>query len=117
MAPRRIDVGAVVQRNPAGGDLLGRHVRRRADELAGHRHARLLQHAGQAEVVDAQPAVGRQQQVGRLDVAVDDALLVGVIQGVGHLGDHARPGVEVAAARSRARRRSARRGRRAGLAT
>ena len=40
-----------------------------------------FQHPRQAEVVDAQPAVGREQQVGRLDVAVDDAVLVGVIAG------------------------------------
>ena len=41
-----------------------------------------------------QPAVGRQQQVGWLDVPMGNALLVGVVQGVGHVGDHGRGPVE-----------------------
>ncbi len=54
--PKRVDVCAMIQKRASRGDLLGRHVRRRAHELAGHRHARLLQHPRQAEIVDAQSA-------------------------------------------------------------
>ena len=42
--------------------------------------AQQLRHA---EVADLGPAVAGQQDVGRLQVAVDDALLVGVVDGAG----------------------------------
>ena len=45
---------------------------------------------GQAEVGDPDVAVVVEQQVRRLDVAVQDPLAVGVVQGLGHL--HADPG-------------------------
>ena len=41
--------------------------------------------AGQAEVGDPEFAVVVEQQVGRLDVAVEDAVLVGVVEGLGRL--------------------------------
>ena len=40
---------------------------------------------GQAEVGHPDGPVGVEQQVRRLDVAVEDPLVVGVLQGVGHL--------------------------------
>ena len=46
---------------------------------------RLGQGAGQAEVGDAQPAVVAEQEVGGLDVAVDEAAAVGVVEGPGGL--------------------------------
>ena len=100
----RINVGAVVQGRPPGGNLLRRHVGGRADELAGRRHPRLLQYQGQPEIVDAQPAGWCQEEVRRLDVAVDHPLLVGILQAVGDLGDHPGHSVEVAAARVEHRR-------------
>ena len=100
----------MIQRGPAGNDLLRRHVQRRAHELAGRGHAGLLMHAGQAEVIDAQPTGRRQLQVRRIDVPVDDALVVGVVQGVGHLSHQAGDGVEVAAAGRERRRAVPRRG-------
>ena len=75
-------VGARV--DPGAGELLGRHVRRRPDDRAGLRVvaagddagvAAALRgvQAGDAEVGDAHAPVGADEDVVRLDVAVDDA--------------------------------------------
>jgi hypothetical protein len=62
---------------PAGGRL-GRHVLGSAQDLAGARLVvRALEEPGQAEVRDLQPAGGGAEDVGGLEVAVDDAALVG----------------------------------------
>ena len=65
--------------------LLGAHVAQRAEQVAGHGQAGLGVELGQAEVGDPEAAAGVEQQVGRLDVAVDDAERVGVVQGLGRL--------------------------------
>ena len=63
------------------GNLLGRHVLRRADDHAGHRHARRLVAMRDAEIEEAQHARALgDQQVGGLHVAMDDAALVGVTE-------------------------------------
>ena len=56
------------------GDLLGRHVAAGADRLTVGRQPRAVEIAGQAEVADLHVPVGREKQIGRLQVAVDDAL-------------------------------------------
>src|ERR1043165_6461104 len=79
------DVGAGVDR--LGGDLLGRHVAGRADDGAGRgemprglvavaarRH--VLGELGEAEVEDLHAAVGRDEEVLRLEVAMDEPLFV-----------------------------------------
>ena len=74
------DVGALGDR--AAAEDLGRHVARRAD---GDRPvARLAELARDAEVDEHDAAVGH-DQVLRLDVAVDDVLLVDVVQGLARL--------------------------------
>ncbi len=65
----------------AGGlaqGAFGREVEAGADDLAGggERGAGVVEEAGDAEVADLQGAVGVQQEVGGLDVTVDDALRV-----------------------------------------
>ena len=60
-------------------DLLGRHVRERAEHRPGLRVERrrgALAHARDAEVEHLEPAVGHDEQVVGLDVAVDDPLCV-----------------------------------------
>ena len=102
-----VDVRAVVERGAPGGDLLGRHVDRRAHELAGDGHARLLEHAREAEVVDAHPPVRREEEVRGLDVVVDDPVFVRVVERLGHLGQPSRDVVEVFAPRAEGGRRFA----------
>ena len=80
-----VDVAAVVDDHALGERLLGAHVAERAEQVAGHRHAGVLFDAGQAEVGDPELAGVVDQEVGRLDVAVEDAVLVGVVEGFGGL--------------------------------
>src|SRR5207248_8269688 len=64
-------------------DLLGRHVADGAEDRAALRVQRLadrLEELGDAEVENLQPPVAREEEVGRLQVAVDDALVVGRAQ-------------------------------------
>ena len=64
--------------------LLGGHVAGRAQDRVGRRQAASVQRLGQAEVGDLGRAVGGQQDVARLQVAMDDSMPV-------RLGDAARP--------------------------
>ncbi len=76
-------------------DLLGTHVRRRADRQAGARQLLGLGHLGDAEVGDHCPAFVVDQNVARLDVAVDHAAAVRIAERAGDLaqdGLHHRDG-------------------------
>ena len=61
------------------------HVADGAQDVAGVRQVVGLGRLGQAEVGHPDVAVVVQQEVRRLDVAVEDALAVGVLQRLGHL--------------------------------
>src|SRR5262249_6197292 len=82
-----IDVAARVDAPGTDVRLFGAHVLRRAHDRTDQRFGglvgqRLLDRLGDAEVDDLRERlalVPRDQDVGRLDVAVDDALLVGVL--------------------------------------
>ena len=89
---------------PSGRELLGRDVVERAHGLARAGHFVVLSvcalEAGQAQVEDLHLPGGRDHQVRRLDVAVDQPVLVGVLQPEGRLpdqlagvGDRQRPAV------------------------
>ena len=97
----RPDVGPVVDRLALG--LLGTHVRRRAQDHARggamdaqRRRARcggrpvgvLLQHLRQSKVEDFHLAVRRHLDVGRLEVAMDDAFFVRRFEGICDLARH-----------------------------
>ena len=75
--PRRVEIGALVDRGAAR--LLGREVLRRADDRAGLGH---LARAGpgDAEVGDLDATFAVDDHVVRLDVPVDDPVLVRVAQ-------------------------------------
>src|SRR6185369_10636390 len=60
-------------------ELLGRHIRGRAEHGTGLRILRRLD-ARDAEVGNFDLAVGPDDDVGRLDVAVNDAVIVGIIE-------------------------------------
>ena len=79
--PEGIDVGAGV---PLAAESLGGHVPQGADDIAGARQPFFLG-LGQAEVGDPDDTGCIQQQVGGLDVAVDDPPSVGVRQRPGRL--------------------------------
>ena len=77
MSPRRSEVPP---------EPLGCHVAERAHQLARLRQILPLRELGQAEVGHPDVAHRVQQEVRRLDVAVQHAAQMGVLQGVGHLG-------------------------------
>ncbi len=83
--PHREDVAAVI--DGVAAHLLRRHVVRRADDHADLRQPRLAG-AGDPEIQDLQDVrVAAENQVGRLDVAVDDAVLVGEGEAAADLDD------------------------------
>ena len=89
-AAQAVDVRPAI-RLVAIESLLGGQVIGRAEHvlLVGHRERRLVVFGqlGQAHVEQLHRAVPVDQAVGRLDVAMDQAHLMGVLQAVGHLGD------------------------------
>ena len=66
-------------------EVLGGHVAVRAGPVDGGRPVGLVRLSGDAEVGEEDPAFSIQEQVRRLDVAVDDPLPVGMGQGSGRL--------------------------------
>ncbi|MEZ5137640.1 MAG: hypothetical protein R2711_02330 [Acidimicrobiales bacterium] len=82
--PQRVEVGAPVDGTVL--DLFGREVLGGADHGAHGGEVARFGRLGDAEVGHQDPPVGRQQDVGRLDVAVHQAGGVGGAEGVGHLG-------------------------------
>ena len=101
-APEREEVGARVEL--AAGRLLGRHVRGRAHRRTGHGHVRngpgldgrlglhrrccgrpAVGQLGEAEIEDLQVIAVADEQVRRLDVAVDDAARVRRLERLGDL--------------------------------
>ena len=80
-----IDIGPAVDGLHEG--VFGRHVLRRADAGAGARQARrLVQHLGDAEIGQQGTHVPAHQNVAGFDVAVDQALLVRMVQRSRQLG-------------------------------
>ncbi len=79
--PQRVDVAASIGAMPLAGRLLGRHVPRGPHDPALDGEGRLVRlAAGQAEIHDDRLASAVDHDVRRLEVAVDDAGLVGVVQ-------------------------------------
>ena len=95
--PQAVDVGGGGQRPFRAGGLLGGHVAGRADDGARAASGSLspLDALGQAEVGDVRLALGVEQDVGRLEVAVQDAALVGVVDRPGHRRQQPRPPARV----------------------
>ncbi len=94
----RVDVGLA-------GRLLGRHVAGRAHHVAGRRDRRLAREARDAEVdqLDVLDASSQQEEVGRLDVAMNDPTRMGGCERLGHLQaqGHDLPRLQVAPAEPR----------------
>ena len=98
---QRVDVGPVIDDPAAGRRLLGAHVPQRSEDVAGHRQAAVGLHARQAEIGDPEVAMHVNQQVGGLDVAVDDPLAMGIIEGLGGLQAQVGHGAEIGTAAGR----------------
>ena len=98
-----VDQGNLPQR------LLGTHVTQRAHQVAGPRQGGVGLAAGESEVGHPELAVAVQQQIGGLDVAMDDAAFVGRVQGRRRLNSQAnhRPKILAAARRPRGQQRAA----------
>ena len=94
----------MVHHRPFAEGLLRTHVAERPQQVARHGQAGARLAMGQPEIGDPQVGVQINQQIGRLDVAMHHAHLVGVFQGEGGL--HAQPGhgAEIGPARERLRR-------------
>src|SRR5690606_17522403 len=73
-----VDIRSSIERDPVRRDLFGRHVRRRAEEISrdGESVALLVLLANEAEVEDDGLAVRRDEDVGGLDVPMDQPSLV-----------------------------------------
>ncbi len=83
--PQGINVGRRPHVAPIPSRLLGRHVVGRTHDLAGTgQSAVILQLLRQTEISDARIAVPVEQDVGRLQVTVDHAAPVGILDGVGN---------------------------------
>ena len=95
MTPRRVYVGPGRQAPPIPAGLLRGHVQRSPDLLIGERLGGVVgQDAGHSEVGHdrlerAAPIRRRQEHVAWLEVAVEDAVLVGVLDGPGECPDDA----------------------------
>ena len=86
----REHVGARIDGTRLAGQLLPAHVRQRAEHLAGARHLRVLVAAGDlgdAEVEHLHLPGFVDKHVARLEIAVDDAAQVRVVDGLAD-GDH-----------------------------
>ena len=80
----------MVEPDALGRHLLRAHVGVRTRELARHRQERVVAHARQAEVRQLRAVVRRDQDVLRLDVAVDHAGLVRGLEPLGQRGHQLR---------------------------
>jgi hypothetical protein len=76
----RIDIAAVIDDPASGEDLLGAGVAQRAEHLAGDREPSIARDLGQPKVGDPELPAQVQQQISRLDVAMHDSRLVGVLE-------------------------------------
>ena len=79
----RPDVGPAIQPVGLATNLLGRHVRKRAGYLSASQSLNLFIDR-QAEIADFRPTVNVEQDVGGLQVAMDQSHGVGVMKRVGH---------------------------------
>ena len=74
----------MINRRSIAKHLFGRHVSKRAHDVAGHRQALTVGPQSQPKVCQPQFAAAVQQQIRWFDVPVHNARLVRMLQGIGH---------------------------------
>ena len=83
-----IDVGGRTDFATIPPRLLGRHVARRAHDLAAGGQSAVAQHLfGEPEVGDAGSSTLVEKDVARLEIAMDHTSLVGILDGLGDFED------------------------------
>src|SRR5690242_8043173 len=75
----------MIEQHALTARLFGTHVTQSADEIAGLRQPRLGVKLGQPEVSDPHVATGFDEYVGRLDITMNDAQTMRVINRPRHL--------------------------------
>lgn len=81
---QRVDIGGGTDLAMSPGGLLGGHVVRRTERLAGEGEIERFPEAfGQSEVGQMGLIVGVDEHVGRLEVAMKNAVGMGVVDGLG----------------------------------
>lgn len=76
--PHRVDIGTSVER--LGKDLFGGHIQEGADGHTDLGLALAADDLGDPEVCEFDDAIFADEEIGRLEVAVDDAAFVGVLE-------------------------------------
>ena len=81
--PEGIDVGCWANQIQFAGGLFGGHKAGRAEHLPGGSQSRFILHAfGQTKVGHPRPPVAVEENVGRLQVAMDHVVLMGILHGI-----------------------------------
>jgi hypothetical protein len=75
-----VNVAAMIDHAPLAERLLGAHVPQSAHHLAGRRKCGIRFDPGEAEIGDPQHAAGIEHQVRGLDIAMDHAARVRIVQ-------------------------------------
>ena len=101
-----VDQGNLPQR------LFGAHVTQRAHQIAASRQGRVGLAASKSKIGHPELVVAVQHQIGRLDVAMDDAVFVGCVQGRCRLDSQSNDRPKILAATHRPRGQQRMRGRR-----
>ena len=68
--------------------LLGTHVSQRTEDISGHRQPDVGFRTGKTKIRKPNVGVAIDKQIGRLNVAMNDSLPVGVVKSVGDVGHH-----------------------------
>src|SRR5262245_206395 len=76
----RVNIAAVIDHTAANQDLFGAGVTERANQFARACEPRVAGHLSETEVRNPDAAMRVEQQVGGLDVAMDDSDRMGVFQ-------------------------------------
>ena len=70
----------MIDQAAVGGKLLGASITERTQQLSGHGEARVASHLRQAEIRDPKLTAQVEQQIARLDVAMDNPRVMSLLK-------------------------------------